>query len=478
MGVNFLVQVLVVRHLSKGDYGAFAYALSALALAESFAVFGLDRAVTRFVPIYQERGEYPKVFGTLVMVMGGILGLGVAIVLLTLGLRGSFTDDALAAQLVAIMILLAPVQAYDEALIGLFAVFAKPRSIFFRKHVLAPALRLAVVLLFVVFGGSVFFLTAGYVAAGLIGVVLYSLILWREMAALGLWRRFSWQTLQFPAREVLSFTVPLFTSDLVYVLIGSAGALLLGHFGGAEGVADFKVIQPAARLNQIVLTSFGLLFTPAAARLFARGDRAGINELYWRNAVWIAVMSFPIFVVTFSLARPLTVLLYGERYVGSAPYLAMLSLAFYFNAALGQNGLTLKVFGRVRYVVAVNLLTALLTVGLSLALIPPLGSLGAALATTVALVLFNVLKQAGLRLGTGIRLLDPRYARAYASIAVVALGLLVVQVLTPLPDWVGFALGALGAVTVVRLNRHLLDVATTFPEALRLPFAKWLLGPK
>ena len=76
-GVNFAVQVLTVRYLVKSDYGAFAYALSIVAIGTTFVTFGLDRAVTRFVPIYHEHRDYNKMFGTLALVLGAILTLGV-----------------------------------------------------------------------------------------------------------------------------------------------------------------------------------------------------------------------------------------------------------------------------------------------------------------------------------------------------------------------------------------------------------------
>ncbi|MFN8476214.1 MAG: hypothetical protein U0074_00090 [Kouleothrix sp.] len=68
-----------------------------------------------------------------------------------------------------------------------------------------------------------------------------------------------------------------------------------------------------------------------------------------QTAVWTSVLSFPIFALTFSMANPLTVILYGQKYASSAVLLALLSFGYYFNAALGFNGLTLKVYGRLRH---------------------------------------------------------------------------------------------------------------------------------
>lgn len=476
--INFAVQVLIVRYLSKTDYGAFAYALSVVAIGESIATFGLDRAITRFVPIYHEQRDYNKLFGTILMVIGSMLTIGLVMVLLLFGFQGfaqSWVDDQLAFQLLLILVFLSPVQAIDALLIGLFSVFTSSRAIFFRKHVLAPGLKLLVVLLLIFGNSNVYFLAAGYVISGVIGIAFCVVLLWQELRKEGLFKEFQARSIVVPWREILVFTVPLLTSDLVYVVMNAMDAVLLQYYGNTVDVAALRAVQPTAKLNQIVLMSFGILFTPVAARLFARNDREGINNLYWQNAVWISVASFPIFVLTFSLAQPITVLLYGERYAQSALILALLSFSYYFNAALGQNGLTLKVFGIVRYLVVINILAVLVNLGVNLLLIPAYGALGAAVGTAGTLVLHNLMKQAGLR-ATGINLFEWRYFRVYLIITLCAVGVFAIQWATAAPPYVSVGLAVVASLLVVRLNRELLNVEQTFPELLRIPLVKYVLG--
>jgi len=275
---------------------------------------------------------------------------------------------------------------------------------------------------------------------------------------------------------VLLFTIPLLTTDLVYTVMNTVDAVLLERFGGAVDVAAFRAVQPTARLNQIVLQSFALLFTPAAARLFARNDREGINTLYWQNAAWMAIISFPVFALTFSLAGPITVLLYGARYQDSALIMAMLSLGYYFNAATGQNGLTLKVLGRLRYIVSVDVLIAFVNLGINLALIPRYGAIGAAVGTMSIMIFYNLLKQIGLVFGTGIRVIDPRYLRMYATIILGAGGLLLLEALVNPPVVAGIVAAALVSLLVLRLNHRLLNLETMFPELLRIPLVRRLFG--
>jgi O-antigen/teichoic acid export membrane protein len=481
LGVNFAVQVVVIRYLSKTDYGAFAYALSLVGLGSSIATFGLDRSITRFIPIYDEQGNYRKLFGTLVLAFGTVASIGLISVVVVYGLLatvggGSLLGSERAVSVLLVLIVLSPIQALDGLLMGMFAVFSKPRAIFFRKYVLTPSLRLTIILLLVLGSQGVIFLAAGYVVSGALGVALYSVMLHRMLRGEGLLERFSLGSMEVPAREVFSFTIPLLTSDLVYMAMNTSDVILLGHFGGAPEVAAFRVVTPAATLNQLVMTSFTLLFTPLAARMFARDDREGVNRLYWQTAIWIAVLSFPIFALTFSLARPVTETLFGSRYADSATYLALLSFAYYFNAALGFNGLTLKVFGRLRYIVSINALVAIVNVGVNLILIPRYGPLGAAIGTSSTLVLHNLLKQAGLLLGTGVRLFQRRYVAVYTTIGLAAGLLFAVQLVVSPPAYVGFALAALASLVVIALTRGALRAAETFPELMRFRVLRLIAG--
>jgi O-antigen/teichoic acid export membrane protein len=481
LGVNFLVQVLIARHLSTTQFGAWAYALSLVTLGETITTFGLDRGASRFLALYDERRDYRRLTGTLLLVAGTILSIGLSLVLLVVGLRGWLSGhvigDVETVSLLAILITLSPLQAADNLLSGVLATFASAKSIFIRRYVLTPGFRLAVVLLLVLGHQQVRFLAWGYVLSGVVGISLYCVILWQVLGRRGVRQHLRIRNAQIPFKEILGFTVPLLSTDLVYVSMTTTDALLLQHYFGTPEVAALRVIGPLANLNLIIYSSFTLLFTPVAARLLARGDSAGVADLYWRTASWVAVFSFPMFALTATMAKPVTIALYQERYAGSAVFLTLLATGQYFNAALGFNGLTLRVFGLLRYTMVINLVAVVANVALNLVLTPRLGALGAAIATATTLLLHNVLKQLGLR-RTGISVFDWRYAKVYVVIGVVA-GALGASALLFDPDvWVSIALAAVGSLVVLLVNRDRLAMHETFPEVMRIPIIKHLFrGP-
>lgn len=482
MAANFVIQVLTVRYLSKSDYGAFAYAFSLVSLGSSLAVFAFDKTVTRFIPMYQEKSEYHKVFGSIIMMVSTVFSLSFFLVLLFLGLKGwiaeSFIRDELAFQLLLVMIFLIPIQALDSLLIGMLAIFSRPSSIFFRRYVLGPSLRILVVLGLILFHSNVYFLSIGYIVAGALGLVIYYGILMRDLRRQESWKHFSIHKLKFPIKEIFGFSTPLLTSNFVYVIRTQLVIILLEHFRNTIDVASYRAVQPVADLNTTVIQSFGLLFMPTMARMFARKDQEGIDDLYWQSAVWITVISFPIFLLTFSLAQPLTLLLFGERYAQSGWIMAVLAFGYYFNAALGFNADTLRIYGKLRYTVIIDFVAMFISLALNMMLIPRYGSMGAAIGTCGTLVLYNILNHVGLKFATEINLFQWRYLRVYVSIVLGTLGLAIAQSFLSLPIYVGVALAGLISLMVLFVNRTVLNLEHTFPELLRFPIVKLLFVPR
>lgn len=483
LAVNFAVQVITVRALAKADYGAFAYALALVSFGSTLAVFGLDKTISRFVPIYEEHKDYDRMFGSILMMIGSVVVLGALLVLFTIGLQdvinATFVKDPHVVALIVILISLSPLQAMDSLLGSMLTVFAGAKAVFLRRFMLTPGLKLAVVLTVWAVHGDAFLMALGYLLAAVLGIIVYAGVLFHVMQKQGLFQHFHWRTIRLPFREIFGFSVPLLTTDLVFMLRTFMVVAILQYFYASTDVAEFRAVLPVAGLNMLVYESFTFLYMPAASRMFARKEFGGISELYWQSATWIAIASFPVFAVTFALSQSLTPLLFGEQYRQAGILLAVLSIGFYVNAALGFNAFTLRVYGRVRAIVVIDLIAVAASLAICLLLIPPYGALGAAIAASATLVIHNILNQVGLGLKTDVASFEWHYFRTYLSIIAAAAGLLLVQIFLEPPLYLSLGLAAAVSLLLIYVNRGVLDVAHTFPELLRLPFARRLLaGPQ
>ena len=466
LALNFATQVLIARHLGQTEFGAFALAFAIAGVAQVAITLGLHRSVTRYLTADLERGDDPRLVGTILLNIVVVVALGAALVALVVLARdaiaaGSGMDPA-ATALLLILILLAPIDALDDLLISLYAVFDSPRSIFVRRFVLAPVLRLAVAAAVVLADGGAITLAMGYVAAGVFGLLLYGALFVQLLSRRGVIDRMRGRRPVVPAREVIGGSVPLLSTDAVWLLINTFPIFVLTVASGLDEVAAFQVIRPAAALNLLVAASFHVLYMPVATRLAERGDTAGTNELYWRTTIWVAVLTFPIFAATFALGQPLAGLAFGERYEASGVYLSILSVGYMVHAALGFNSTTLVAHGRPRTVAVVNGGSAVVSVIVALLLIPPYGALGAAVAATGTLLVQNVLLQLALHREVGISLIHREAVRVYAIIAIAAGSLLAIESYWSLGLWT-LGLVAIASGIVLYAARDAMQIGSVFP---------------
>lgn len=478
--VNFGIQVLIVRHLSKAEYGAFAYALTVVSVSTSFCLLGLNQANSRFLAMFQERGKLAAMWGTLLFTLGTSFGLGLVVAALVIGfqelLSPAVVKDAAAVGVLVVFIGLVPLNALDNLFQGILAVFARPRAIFFRRHVLGPGLKLAAVLAVMAAAGGARMLAVGYLIAGALGVAVYMGLFRRVLRTSGLKFPRVREGYQFPIREILAFSVPLLLMDAFQNIVRFMAVLFLESSHDIVEVAEFRAVMPVARLNFIALQSLHLLFTPAASRLYARDAHADVGHLYWQTILWIATVSFPILVLGSLAATDVSTLLFGEAYAGAGTTLAILTVGSYLCAAFSLGRYGLQVLGRVRIIVGTNIVSLGIGALLAATLIPPFGTIGAAIATSAALVTQGLLAHMAFLRTSHASSVSSTQLRVYGSIAVAVLGLALLRAVTGLALAPFVLVAAFVSLMVVRLNRHALEIERTFPEIGRIPILGRILG--
>jgi O-antigen/teichoic acid export membrane protein len=471
--------VVLVRALSKQDFGAFAYALALASAGRTVLSLGQGKVLSQFMARYEDQGDYDRMFGAMFLAFGTIMATSVVLVgsmLLFPGLLiGSAIEGSTTQRVALILVLLAPLEAFDQVFLSLFAVFGKPRAIFFRKYLLTPGLRLVIVLILALTGASVTFLAAGYLAAGIIGLAVYVWVFAQTMRQAGLLRHLRPRRVVLPFKAVFSFSFPLITSELFLLSLTVGGVFLLGAFASAAEVADYRAVFNPARLNNAVHTAFLPLFLPLAARLFARSDMAGLRRSYWQTAAFVAVLSFPVFALTGPLAPNLTVLLFGERYAESALIMAILSVGYYFSVVLGFNQYTLQVCERIRFLAGAYVFATVLNLALGVLLVHRYGGVGVAIANLSAMVALNLVNQWGLRKTIGTSLIDKRCRRCYLVILLAAVGLWTFQVVAEPVLVLAVAVAALTSLAVLFLSRNAIELGESFPELRRVKLLRWLV---
>ena len=465
--LNLVTQVLCVRYLSKADYGSFAYAIAMIEILTLLNTLGFDNSMPRFAAIYDQYKNSRSFVGLVVISFCLVILFGVFIVSLgifSVDLWSAWTKaNPLAVNLILVLLVLAPIQAIDAIVLGLFGVFSGARHIFLRKHIVRPALRLAAVLFMIFSEGDTTTLAISYVMVGVVGVAVFFGALVRVISSSELMQ--SWdRKIEYRLRETLTYNVPILTSDLVFIFRGALVIFLLEYFHNAHEVADFQAVMPFGRLVELVLVNFSVLFVPAVSRAFAAGDKKEISQTCIDTQIWITLLSFPLFALAFGFADILTPFLFGESYVSASEVLAWLALGFYIRIVFGLATRTLKVLGHLRVVISIDVITVFFALGVSLWLIPLQGATGAAISASSTMVFHGLANQFALYRVSQIGLWDRSSQKLYISVAITVFALGALRWLVDVNAWVLGIAAILAAGVLLFVFRHQLTIHHHIPE--------------
>ncbi len=164
---------------------------------------------------------------------------------------------------------------------------------------------------------------------------------------------------------------------IVFAIAGSTAAGLYG--------AEYRIVEQAHLVPVSVMTT---LMPILAAAWTVNRERA--LRITWLAAEYLTVASLGGLAVSLVVARPLTVLLYGEDFASAAPALPVLAGAFVFICFGYLTGNLVLIAGLQRRLVAIGLIGLVVNVIGNVVLIPAWGFMGAAwmtLATEAVVVI-------------------------------------------------------------------------------------------
>jgi len=186
--------------------------------------------------------------------------------------------------------------------------------------------------------------------------------------------------------------------------------LLLGVFCDATDVGIYRAASLVALQVTIGLAVANEVLAPHIARLHQAGDRAGLQALMRHALGWLTLSGVLFAGFCILAGREILVFVFGGAYAGGTTALAILACGQFVAVAAGTGTVLLNMSGHEKDVLRVFAVSAAANVVANIALIPPLGIAGAALATASCQIITNGLLLYFVRRRLGIRLWPVRSA--------------------------------------------------------------------
>lgn len=394
MLLGFAGRVIIARYFSQSEYGIFSLAFITLSFIVMLGCLGLEGGATRQIAFYRGKDETSKVRS---VVFSSLQIAAVASVFLFLLLF--FTSSLISTSIFHSMELSAPLKILSfgipflvliSILSSIFRGFdnVAPRAYF--QNILFNALFPLFLIVVISIGWS--FLTVFYAYLASILLTCLAFVVYAMKKPPLPIKREKAIAISPIRKELLFFSLPLFAGTMLGVIMGWADTVMLGYFKTPDIVGLYNGALPLARVISLPASSMLFIYLPIASQLYAKGSIEEMRRNYKVLVKWICSAIMPVFLILLLFPETVLNLFFGASYIPASNALRILVAGFFIGSLLGPNGTTLIVMGKTRFFMWASLAGAGINVILNIVLIPPLGIVGASIASLISHVLGGTIK--------------------------------------------------------------------------------------
>lgn len=364
--VQFALYFVVARYLGNADYGSFAVALTMALLAAPLCGLGMNISIIWSHSRAQDR--LPEIVGAS-LAARGLLALPVGLLAVGVGYALGFSS--------AVLWMFVPLfaGALLDGVSGLFsAVFQAKEQMGWSSTILlvrnvARACGLGAT---VVLGGDLWTLALSWAAAsGLSALVSAGLVL----------RHASIRFRAAAIRPMLRDAWPFASAIIANLLLLQSDILMLGHFAGDGTVGLYHVAFRFIVLAELLPQIISMVIIPRSYRIGHHEGPVNLSRFYRVQTLVLGTIGLVGSLVVALHGAWIAQLTLGDGFQHSGVLLTALAPMIFLRFMLVPLGDAMSSLGHQRRLASAAWIACATNVALNLVLIPPLGAIGAALAT-------------------------------------------------------------------------------------------------
>jgi O-antigen/teichoic acid export membrane protein len=385
----YLTQVLLARWMGSYEFGIYVYVWTWVLLIGGLFDFGLAQSAQRFIPEYTERKRRDLLRGFLSgsrwLAAGVSTGVALFAIATVYGLSNWLDHYLVVPLFLACLCLpmyaLAGVQdgigrSYNWLMVGL----APP-------YILRPLLLILIMAGAYAAGYPVTAVTAMVAAVGATWLTaLIQLLLLNRQLAIEVERG----PKTYEVKGWLATSLPILLVESFYLMLTYTDVLVLKHFRSPEEIAVYYAAAKTLALVAFVNFSVSAAVAHRFTEYHVSGDRERLSTFLRDSIKWTFWPSLAATALVLMLGRPF-LWLFGPEFSSGYPIMFVLAIGLLARAAVGPVERLLNMLGEQNICAAVYAAAFFLNLGGCVLLIPTLGGLGAAIATSFALVAESIL---------------------------------------------------------------------------------------
>ena len=383
---GFLFTYFVAQFYKSEGLGIFALFQSVLMISILLSLFGTDISSVKFISKYFSDRNYKYVKSVYIRVVKIMLPISL-LLSIAIYLCRFFLSDLIfknpnletAISLSAFCIIpLSFIYIHSESLRGM----RKVELYSLLKYLLIPFF--AIIYMFFLNDNNLFTPIISYVFAVFITSIL-SFIIWIYKSQFLLHK--TDKSLQI---NVLESSYSFFISSSMLLLLQWIDVLFLGYFKSASDVGIYAVTVKISMFSSIILFSINSIVAPKISDYFTKNKIDEFKEIIKKSSKLMFFLTMPVLIFVIILSD-FILNIFGAEFLIGKTALRILVLGQFFNVLCGSVGYILNMTENHNIFRNIAVFAVLVNIILNLVLIPVIGIEGAAIASMVSLVLWNLI---------------------------------------------------------------------------------------
>jgi len=389
--LGFVGRVILIRYTTQSEYGIYSLAFTILSIFVVIATLGLGEGSTRYIAYFRGKGEDGNVRGVVSSSIKIALAASISLAAISF-----FVSDFISVNIFHTSELSMPLRTFSIAIpfsvllsvfIAVFRGFGRVDAKVYFQDVMRPVLFLLFLIAVVLFNLSFIGVFYAHISSIVVTCVVFMIYIVKK-SPLGAGRN---DVSNPMAKKLLSFSIPLLAVSMLWMVMLWTDTLMLGYFKTPDVVGVYNAAMPLANLLSVIPASMSFIYIPIITQLYSKHLIDDVKRNYTILTKWTLLLTSPIFFVLFLFPDIVLNLLFGSRYIGASVALQLLALGFFLNVSLGFTYNLLIVIGENKFPMFAYVISTIINIILNIILIPPMGVVGASIASVVSIVISKIL---------------------------------------------------------------------------------------
>jgi O-antigen/teichoic acid export membrane protein len=197
-----------------------------------------------------------------------------------------------------------------------------------------------------------------------------------------------WDSISY--QNMFAVSIPMLLSGSMFLVMSWTDVLLLGYYLDETQVAVYSIAFKVSTLVAVALYAINSIASPQFSALFSNDDHIHLRKLAIQITQLNFLLTLPVIIGIVVFSKYILGF-FGPEYIVGQTVLLILCAGQFFSSTCGSVLTLLNMAGKEKIVRNIVGGTALLNIVLNIGLIQLLGMEGAAIATFISLVLWNIL---------------------------------------------------------------------------------------